>query len=397
MHFHDLPFSVLALLFLQTHHTIAASVDFPSLDDLFSASSFSPQIKARDDTAYDQNPNGSFFVWLPQDEYSGDTFFDRFNFFADIDPTHYVNKSFALDNGLAYVQDGTVFMKGDDTTWLADGEFRNSVRISSISQYNTGLFILDINRAPWGCAIWPAWWTVGGGQWPFTGEIDILEGVHDNEHNQVTWHTGPDCFLTPESNFTGAVVQSNGQNNTNCDGTIPPNAGCGVQEWSRASYGEDFNLQGGGVFAMKWDENGIAVWSFFRAAVPADIVRGTPNPSQWGSPVAALEPGGCDPIKNFVNHSIVFDITFCGDWAGNSYATSGCPGTCADRLKDPSNFENASWSINYMKVYKKQPIFAIVRDSNNAIAIAPHELMSATLGRVLVVAVVSVILGLLVL
>ena len=22
-----------------------------------------------------------------------------------------------------------------------------------------------------------------------TGEIDIIEGVHDNEHNQVTWHT----------------------------------------------------------------------------------------------------------------------------------------------------------------------------------------------------------------
>ena len=52
------------------------------------------------------------------------------------------------------------------------------------------------------------------------------------------------------------------------------------------------------------------------------------------------------------------DITFCGlfsftlhlmflswgelmkigDWAGNSYATSGCPGTCAERLTDPTNF-----------------------------------------------------------
>ncbi|THU77054.1 hypothetical protein K435DRAFT_824424 [Dendrothele bispora CBS 962.96] len=259
---------------------------------------------------YVQNPNGSFFVWLPQDVYSrisSSAFLSscfRFNFFADVDPTHYVIKSFALDNGLAHIQDGTVFMKGDDTTWLADGEFRNSVPISSISQYN---FVHDINCVPWGCVICPAWWTVGRGQWPFTGEIDTLEGVHDNEHNQVTWHTGP---------------QNNCQNNTNCDRTIPPNAGCGVQEWSRASYGEDFNLQGGGIFAMKWDGNGIAVWSFFRAAVPADIVR--------GSPVTVLEPGGCDPIMNFLNHSIVF---------GNSYATSGCPGTCADRLKDPSNFE----------------------------------------------------------
>jgi hypothetical protein len=39
-------------------------------------------------------------------------------------------------------------------------------------------------------------------------EIDILEGVHDNEHNQVTWHTGPGCNLTPNDNFTGTVVVS---------------------------------------------------------------------------------------------------------------------------------------------------------------------------------------------
>lgn len=32
------------------------------------------------------------------------------------------------------------------------------------------------------------------------------------------------------------------------------------------------------------------------------------------------------------------DVTFCGDWAGNSYADSGCPGTCSDRLLDPNNF-----------------------------------------------------------
>ncbi|THU83210.1 hypothetical protein K435DRAFT_689942, partial [Dendrothele bispora CBS 962.96] len=185
----------------------------------------------------------------------------------------YVNKSFALNNGLAYVQNGSVFMKGNDTTWLADGKFRNSVQISSILQYNTGLFILDINCAPWGSTIWPAWCSRG----PLTGEIDILEGVHDNEHNQVAWHIYR-CSLTPEPNLPAL----NSQNNTDCDSMIPPNAGCGVQEWSRASYGEDFNLQSGGVYVMKWDENGIAVWSFFHAAVPADIVCGTPNPYTMG-------------------------------------------------------------------------------------------------------------------
>ena len=55
------------------------------------------------------------------------------------------------------------------------------------------------------------------------GEIDIIEGVHDNEHNQVTWHTAPGtasenssifaklregCNLTSTTNFTGTVVVS---------------------------------------------------------------------------------------------------------------------------------------------------------------------------------------------
>ncbi|KAL1719504.1 glycoside hydrolase family 16 protein [Schizophyllum commune] len=305
----------------------------------------------------DVNANGSTFLWLLEDDFSGDDFFNNFGFFTGEDPTHYVDANTAFGSGLSYVQDdGIVVMKGDNTSWLGDGEYRKSVRISSYKQYNTGLFILDLNKAPWGCAVWPAFWTLGSGTWPQTGEIDIIEGVHDNEHNQVAWHTASGCYLDPTASFTGTVIQSNGENNTNCDGTVNSNAGCAIAEWSRASYGPYFDAQGGGVFAMKWDENGIAVYSFYRAAIPDDINAGSPNPSGWGKPVAFLSPDSCDPIKYFTNHSIIFDITFCGDWAGNSYATSGCPGECSDRLKDPANFVNASWSINSLKVYSKQPL-----------------------------------------
>ena len=119
----------------------------------------------------------------------------------------------------------------------------------------------------------------------------------------------------------------NGQPNLVCDGNANGNSGCGVVEWSRASYGPTFDAQGGGVFAMKWDAEGIAVCrysttcdneciahrckgSFYRAAVPQDIVNSQPNPDNWGIPVAALAPQGCNPITNFVNHSIVFGRQF---------------------------------------------------------------------------------------
>ncbi|KAG6381199.1 ribosomal L15-domain-containing protein [Boletus reticuloceps] len=303
--------------------------------------------------------NESTTLWVIQDTYEGSSFFNTFDFYTGADPTNFVDQQKAFADGLAYVtSDNKVIMRGDNTTLLAEGVNRNSVRISSQAAYNTGLFVLDLDMAPWGCGP-----TLGDGTWPGNGEIDIIEGVHDNEHNQVTWHTAPGmankkkgfifinlhegCNLTTTTNFTGTVVQTNGIDNIQCDGLLNNNAGCGVTEWSRASYGPYFDSQSGGVFAMKWDSSGIAVWSFYRAAVPQDITSGLPDPSNWGEPVAALVPTNCNISRSFANHSIVF-----GDWAGNSYSTSGCPGTCSEILTDPSNFVNASWVINSLKVYK---------------------------------------------
>jgi hypothetical protein len=117
----------------------------------------------------------------------------------------------------------------------------------------------------------------------------------------------------------------NGGNLTNCDATLNSNSGCDVTEWSMASYGPLFEQSGGGVIAMKWDENGISVCeryiymfsagiflrkgylgSFFRAAVPNDIGRGSPNPSLWGVPSATLASTSCNIEQFFINHSIVF-------------------------------------------------------------------------------------------
>ncbi|KAF9569594.1 glycoside hydrolase family 16 protein [Agrocybe pediades] len=345
------PFVLLCLLLVQFDHTLG----FPDLWNAkslgFRRSQANHAHMRRDKLEY--NPDGTPFLWLPHDEYSGKTFFDRWQFFSERDPTNghvnYVNKTAAFESGLVYVEnDGKVIMTADMTSRLPRGQFRDSVRIESLATYTTGLFILDLNTAPWGCAVWPAFWTVGG-DWPWNGEIDIIEGVHDNEHNQVAWHTAPGCHLNSNASFTGTISSSGGASHTDCNSFINSNSGCGVTEWSRASYGPYFDEQGGGIFAMKWDENDISIWSFYRAAVPKDVTEGAPNPAGWGAPSARLDNTGCNITQFFNAHRIVF-----GDWAGNSYATSGCPGSCEDRLMEPKNFENASWSINSLKVYRKQ-------------------------------------------
>ncbi|KAG1833831.1 glycoside hydrolase family 16 protein [Suillus variegatus] len=297
-------------------------------------------------------PNGSTILWIIQDTYEGSTFFDTFNFYTGADPTNFVDQQTAFNDGLASItSDNKVIMRGDNTTQLAYGVNRN--RQKPPAEYNMGLFILDLDMAPWGCGGTAFFQTLGSGTWPYNGEIDIIEGVHDNEHNQVTWHTAPGCNLTQNTNFTGTIVQTNYTDNLQCNAFINNNAGCGVTEWSQASYGPLFDEANGGVFAMNWDENGIAVWSFYRATIPLDITQGRPDPSNWGEPVAALSTQSCNITHYFANHSIIFDITFCGDWAGNSYATSNCPGTCEGILMDPANFVNASWIINSLSVYKQ--------------------------------------------
>jgi len=52
-----------------------------------------------------------------------------------------------------------------------------SVRIASTKTYSSGLFISDFAAMAHGCAVWPAYWSLGRG-WPDGGEMDIIEGVN---------------------------------------------------------------------------------------------------------------------------------------------------------------------------------------------------------------------------
>ncbi|KAG8849338.1 hypothetical protein FRB96_000874 [Tulasnella sp. 330] len=289
---------------------------------------------------------------------SGTSFFDDFVFQTFADPTHgtvnYVNQSTAMNEGLAYVsQDGQFVMSADSTRVVQPGQRgRDSIRIASKDSYLDSVMVLDLTHMPTGCATWPAWWTVTRGAWPAGGEIDIIEGVNTRSYNIGSLHTSAGCYED-----SGGQAMTGTPGNTNCDAHVNYNSGCNVAFNKANNYGQPFNNAGGGWYAMRRsNQYGIMMWFWSRqdASVPDDVRDGsfTINPDAWGEPEAVFSPSGCDISSHFDAHEIVFDLTFCGDFAGVDYAACGCPGNCTDFVKNnPSAFEEAYWAINSLKTY----------------------------------------------
>jgi len=232
------------------------------------------------------------------------------------------------------------------------------VRIHSKKRYDGGLFILDLASMPYGCATWPAFWTVGE-SWPNHGEIDIIEGVNNDVSNQMTLHTGPGCKTDTSANAPAnfnikKLISTASVGSPKCASSNGDNSGCPFFDSSKTSYGKALNDAGGAVFAMLWTDEGIKIWNFPRGSVPADVTSGGPAPSTWSNTFlkAAWSSSTCPTTSHFIQHSMVFDITLLGDWAGAAYPSSGCPGTGKDFIKKGSNFKNAQWNINSVTVYQ---------------------------------------------
>ncbi|KAK2463550.1 hypothetical protein APHAL10511_004301 [Amanita phalloides] len=288
-----------------------------------------------------------------QDYYAGKSFLDDWWYFSGNDPTNgnvnYLKKEEAVDKKLSYVQPGgATVLAVDNYSNIPVGGKRNSVRIQTKKTYSSGLFIADFSAMPYGCSVWPAYWSVGN-PWPNAGEIDIIEGVNLGPANQYTLHSAADstCTLTT----AGTEVLSNVMHDV-CASSDKDNRGCGFHDNNSSSYGQVFNNGGGGIFAHRWDSTGITIWRFNRDNIPSDITARQPNPVTWPTPVAFWSSESCDIAANFYNHVLVLDTTVCGGWAGAAYDKSGCPGTCAEAVANNANFDTAKWIINYIAVYQ---------------------------------------------
>ncbi|EME38513.1 glycoside hydrolase family 16 protein, partial [Dothistroma septosporum NZE10] len=295
-------------------------------------------------------------------------FFDKFFFYNDYDPTYghvkYVNKTVALANGYAHINDaGQAIIKPDTTNlWppgYADGVFapgRPSVRVESLNTYTHGLFIFDATHLPAGCGTWPAYWLLGPA-WPSNGEIDIIEGVNTYPYDAMTLHTTANCSVAG-SDQSGALY------------TISCEGGCGSELNNETAdpnnYGAGFNANQGGIYATEWTSDYIRHWWFPRGTEPQSITNGVPDVSTFGTP-AVNHQGSCDMDAHFANMSIIVNIDFCGAWAGGVYQSQypNCPQDVPKTVEDtsinrctafvggyPQNLTEAYWEINRIKVYQ---------------------------------------------
>mmetsp|Transcript_114169 Transcript_114169/g.286869 ORF Transcript_114169/g.286869 Transcript_114169/m.286869 type:complete len:566 (+) Transcript_114169:116-1813(+) len=313
--------------------------------------------------------------YVKERSYMGPDFFSRFWFWKWPDLTHghvdFADEATARAEGLLQASHDRVFISADRRS-VTGGKPRRSVKIFSNDVYNSGLFVITLDHMPTGCGTWPAFWMTGGNSkehWPSWGEYDIIEGVHLNTQVATALHTSKGCdqsSLVAGKDFGGtwqpaASKPSASDCYIKADGQWL-NQGCS-QIGPADSMGPSFNARGGGTYAAQWaplDTGGgyFRTWFWPNGTEPADLIAGKPNPDAWGLPYSRydLSPTSC-PTSHFKNMRLVFDLTFCGDMAGVSYAEK-CPAeaarmSCEELVSNhPEAFQDAYWSIRRLETYQ---------------------------------------------
>jgi hypothetical protein len=302
----------------------------------------------------------------------GSTFWsgNNWDFWSYSDPTHgqvaYQSEQGARDKGLiGLTKDKTAaFLRVSNKD--SNGGPRPSVRFQSKRAFDSGLVIFDVAKMPVGCATWPALWTTQGANWPHGGEIDVMEGVGytagGKNANQMTVHMGENSPLNlkrrnanKRAAYTGRIMQGA----TNCN-QWGQHTGCAFFDENKngASWGPEFNSNGGGIWAMQFGHGGgVKIWFWGRKSskLPEELSEPTVsperlNPSSWGTPVASFQS---EVIDNKVKkQNIIINITLGGDWAGNVPLDGRCKGQSVwEAIKKGSNYDDAEFILNGVDVY----------------------------------------------
>ncbi|OCB91539.1 hypothetical protein A7U60_g1217 [Sanghuangporus baumii] len=292
--------------------------------------------------------------------HSGENFLSNWTFYSGVDLNTTGNVFFetqqeAQQEQLTFLNsDGNFVVKVDNTTdGTGNSTFgRSSVKMLSAYTITEGnLVLFDAVHMPFGCSVWPAFWSQGQ-NWPDDGEIDIIEGVNQQAENKISLHTLDGC--THPDNSSSSSIETGELVSTDCFNQTNGNQGCIVQVPGN-SYGESFSSSGGGVYALNWNSSGLYMWFFPRGSIPSDLPTSTPNPDGWGLPVAAYPKSSCNTDQFIKAQTLILDITICGNFAGAAdvFTTTGCSGVCTDLVANPQNYDDAFFEISYIRVFSQ--------------------------------------------
>ncbi|KJA17743.1 glycoside hydrolase family 16 protein [Hypholoma sublateritium FD-334 SS-4] len=308
-------------------------------------------------------------IYNPQREYAGDTFFNQFAYYGNVDNTTwgnvtYLDQADAASKQLTFINGaGNAVVAVDNTTTLVAGPPGQAVRLTSLDSYGMGsLIIIDAVHIPFGCSVWPAFWTYGIEEmWPNAGEIDIIEAINNMDNNQIALHSLQGCTKQDAPNEqTGSTLEA--------DCSVAQ--GCIVAETKPNSFGPGFAQAGGGVYALQIDVSGIFSWFWSRPDVPASIASATSSTpvdtTTWGIPTAAYPSGAsCNITAFFPPQTLVLLTTLCGVWAGvPSIYQNTCHTPTNDCFADNvlgngSNYADAYWEIRYIRTYLAEGATAV--------------------------------------
>jgi len=273
----------------------------------------------------------------------GTTFFDEWEFLLN-DPNQgaaqYVDRAQAIQNRVIEAGQTAIMRAGPKGANLK----RMSAKIETTRKWKYFLMAIQMNHVPWGCGIWPAFWTrspdVG---WPNGGELDIIESTNE-QPSRSSFHVGiPNrCQLNPSmAKKPGCTqfidVEMNNTGTYDCVTNYPTQIGCAPNVLPLLD-GQQLSAQPS-VIAVEWTEDYIKIFRIPTQSIPADLAGDAPQPDTWDQwviayyPFAASEqsvPGSCPNHANLMaEQKIVLSLGFCGDWASKVWENSTM---CANKV-----------------------------------------------------------------
>ncbi|CAD7963262.1 unnamed protein product [Amoebophrya sp. A120] len=225
---------------------------------------------------------------------------------------------------------------------LNGADNRPAIRLHSKLGFEYGsLFVVDVERMPALDGVWPAYWTchkggVWGGNWPGSGEFDLMEHIHGRRMDQMrtTLHTDFDqkCEVSMDAGSPGNLGPAGTRDlrlqRGNCEGY----EGCEVDA-NQVPNGRGFNIARGGLHIMAVEEDAVKFWWVPRDQVTdanfpdADTAQG----AFWEQKLQQIQPYVVFPLNHqncpsralFKTQTLIINTTFCGTWAGEEYQRGG--------------------------------------------------------------------------